>query len=582
MGASLFVIQGSDQGRRFDLPAAPAVLGRETRNPVRLHDDEVSRRHAEIRPLPAGEGYEILDLDSANGTFLNGKPVARAALRHGDQIRLGKTVLLFNDPAARNDRELRSRVDVLPPGQPLERTAFLRSLPAADEPSRILAESDPDRPSNLTNVLDAILAINQTLDIEPLLARVLQIAFDATLAHRGAVLLKNPDDNRVEVRSARWRGKLDPDERLAISRTVVDHVLERRQGLWTADAPDDTRLDASRSIRRYGIVEIIAVPLRGRNDVLGVLYVDHRSSPAAPARNARGEVVPMQTRFTAEHLKLMVAVGHYAGLAVENSLLNEAKLQAERLAAVGQTIAVLSHHVKNILQGVRGGSFLVESALKSSPPDEAALRKGWAVVEKNQNKIYNLVMDMLSFSKEREPALEPNRLNETVADIVELMRPRAEELGVRIAWNPAPGLPETLYDADGVHRAVLNLVSNAIDALHGADVPQPAVEVSTDFDEQRVRVRVADNGVGIPESELEAIFQLFQSTKGSRGTGLGLPVSDKIAREHGGSIKVESAPGKGARFTLEIPLRKIEDSEIRHREPDEPSPAPEPGIETRS
>ncbi len=129
---------------------------------------------------------------------------------------------------------------------------------------------------------------------------------------------------------------------------------------------------------------------------------------------------------------LMVAIGHQAGLAIENTLFYNDKIQAERLAAVGQTIATLSHHIKNILQGIRCGSYLIDLGLNEK--DESIVRRGWTIVEKNQTRIYNLVMDMLSFSKDREPALEPADLNETVGEVVELMQSRADELGV------APGV----------------------------------------------------------------------------------------------------------------------------------------------
>src|SRR5207342_701614 len=108
-------------------------------------------------------------------------------------------------------------------------------------------------------------------------------------------------------------------------------------------------------------------------------------------------------RFSQDHLMLMVAIGHQAGLAIENTLFYQAKLQAERLAAMGQTIATLSHHIKNILQGIRGGSYLIEEGLKEE--DNDVVRRGWRIVEKNQERISNLVMDMLTFSKDREPEL---------------------------------------------------------------------------------------------------------------------------------------------------------------------------------
>ena len=163
----------------------------------------------------------------------------------------------------------------------------------------------------------------------------------------------------------------------------------------------------------------------------------------------------------------MVAIGHQAGLAIENTIFYNDKIQAERLAAVGQTIATLSHHIKNILQGIRGGSYLIDLGLKEK--DESIVRRGWTIVEKNQTKIYNLVMDMLSFSKDREPALEPADLNETVGDVVELMQSRAAELGVQAELAAQPRHAPVMIDPEGIHRAVLNIVTNAIDACEGAE-----------------------------------------------------------------------------------------------------------------
>jgi len=114
-------------------------------------------------------------------------------------------------------------------------------------------------------------------------------------------------------------------------------------------------------------------------------------------------------RFTEDHLKLAGAVAHQAALAVEETRYHQALLQAERLAAIGQTIASLSHHIKNILQGLRSGSEILKMGLKDK--DDRLIQQGWRVAEKNQGKIYDLVMDMLSYSKEREPAVEMTDLN---------------------------------------------------------------------------------------------------------------------------------------------------------------------------
>ena len=395
--------------------------------------------------------------------------------------------------------------------------------------------------------------------------QILQLVFESIGADRGAILLKDqnpPPDSQVGAgesfpppgelipKAVRWRGVAQEDERLTISKSIVDHVLGRGEGVITQNAPEDLRFESAYSIVNYGIREAMCVPIQGRHTTLGVLYAD-----VIAANDDQGSFGSFhdrrKVRFTKDHLMLMVAIGHQAGLAIENTLLYEAKVQAERLAAVGQTIATLSHHIKNILQGMRGGSYLVDLGLTDK--DDAIVRKGWGIVDKNQARIYNLVMDMLSFSKERQPALEDGSLNETMADVVELMQSRAADLGVGLAWEPASDLPSTLFDAEGIHRAALNIVTNAIDACEG--VPEGRVVVATAWDEaaRTARIVVTDNGSGIEPGEQGRIFQVFASSKGSKGTGLGLPVSQKIIREHGGQIVIASEVGRGSTFTIVLP-----------------------------
>src|SRR5213079_2894557 len=128
--------------------------------------------------------------------------------------------------------------------------------------------------------------------------------------------------------------------------------------------------------------------------------------------------------------KLAIAIAHQAALAVEETRYHHAMVQAERLAAIGQTIAALSHHIKNILQGLRSGSDIIKMGLKDK--NENLIQQGWRIAEKNQGKIYDLVMDMLSYSKERVPAVEMCSVNTIVRDVHELMEPRAKEIGAKL------------------------------------------------------------------------------------------------------------------------------------------------------
>jgi len=122
-----------------------------------------------------------------------------------------------------------------------------------------------------------------------------------------------------------------------------------------------------------------------------------------------------------------------------------------------------------------------------------------------------------------------------------------------LVFEPTMTMPILMFDPEAMHRAILNVVTNGVDACHEREGGR--VEVTTQYavDERMARVRVADNGSGIDKDDLEKIFSVFVSHKGGRGTGLGLPVSQKILQEHGGRIRVESQPGQGSRFTIEFP-----------------------------
>jgi signal transduction histidine kinase len=474
-------------------------------------------------------------------------------------MQLGQTVLLYNAGTSPR-RDLTNRVDMLTRSSPEDRSAILKSMPS-DEGSRVLKSPDAaggwlrERLVNLSVMYRATQAISNILDIDALSAQILDLVFESIGADRGAILLKD-QAGPLLPKAVRWRAVAEPDERMTISQTIVDYVLQKGEGVITTDAPTDKRFSPAESIVDYQIRQAICVPIQGRHTTLGVLYADIQADVARAI--APGDQPNERGRFSEQQLTLMVAIGHQAGLAIENTVFYNDKIQAERLAAVGQTIATLSHHIKNILQGIRGGSSLIDLGLKDK--DELIVRRGWTIVEKNQTKIYNLVMDMLSFSKDREPDLELADLNETVGDVFELMQSRAQELGVALDWMPSTTLPRVMFDTEAIHRAVLNIVTNAIDACEGCENARVSIKTEWDAETPLARISTSDNGVGIEEAEIPSIFQLFASTKGSRGTGLGLPVTQKIIREHGGKISVTSQPGQGSTFVIELPSTRRGDA----------------------
>lgn len=548
--ASLFVIRGNDQGVRFELDGPVLGVGRDSSNAIQLHDNEVSRQHAELRLID--DAYTICDLNSSNGTFVNGRRIRQHRLHSGDQVQVGSTLMLFTGPS-QEEENLSDKVDISSPLLPGDESHIVHSMPQ-QEGSRLF-DLHADVPegswlakarSNLQVMYRTALAVSHTLDIDQLLQRILDLIFEWVEADRGCIMLIDPETKKLAPKVRRTRKGVRADEKISISKTILDYVLERNEGVLTTNAREDTRWNPAASILQLGIREAICVPMQGRYDVVGVIYIDTSTTPQEVLRKGGG------SKFTEDHLKLMIAIAHQAALAVEDTRYYSAMVQAERLAAIGQTIATLSHHIKNILQGIRGGSYLIEMGLAEH--DESLVRKGWAIVERNQSKISNLVMDMLTFSKEREPDLVPADMNRVVGDVVELMQARAAECQVTLQYTQAPEMPLLVFDPEGIHRAVLNVVTNAIDAAAEAG-PAGMVRVATEYapSECKVRVIVEDNGPGIPPEHMDTLFSPFVSTKKSRGTGLGLPVSQKILHEHGGKISVQSAVGEGARFVLELP-----------------------------
>jgi PAS domain S-box-containing protein len=234
-------------------------------------------------------------------------------------------------------------------------------------------------------------------------------------------------------------------------------------------------------------------------------------------------------------------------------------LKSERLAAVGQTVAGLAHGIKNILHGLKGGSYLVDIGIKKDNSEK--LIKGWDMIKRNIGRTSNLVMDLLSYSKERQPEFEACLPNEIADDVCTLLQDKARENNVKLVRDFDGSIGEVLMDPNSVHEVLLNLMSNAVDGcLFDEDTSKNfRVDLKTALEKDNViKFEISDNGLGMDEEVVRKLFTSFFSTKGHRGTGLGLMVTRKLIEEHNGSIEVNSQPGKGTTITVRMPYQKIE------------------------
>jgi signal transduction histidine kinase len=227
--------------------------------------------------------------------------------------------------------------------------------------------------------------------------------------------------------------------------------------------------------------------------------------------------------------------------------------QYQRVSQAAQTALNLSHGVKNLLQAVKGGIEVVDYAFEIGDIEHA--QQGWAILKRNLYRINKLILDMLAFSKERELEFTSCNLNGLVTSAVESLKAEADSRGVSFVVQTDDKISDVRLDADGIYDAVLNLALNAIDAV---SEKAGVVNVATELDSAGglLILRVSDNGPGIEDTE--AIFEPFHSAKSKVGTGLGLPITQKIVIRHGGSIKVDSTPGRGATFTVTLPIRHLD------------------------
>ncbi|MCP4689063.1 MAG: HAMP domain-containing histidine kinase, partial [Desulfobacterales bacterium] len=233
----------------------------------------------------------------------------------------------------------------------------------------------------------------------------------------------------------------------------------------------------------------------------------------------------------------------------------EKLLEAEKLAAVGETVAGLSHAIKNIASGLKGGSFVLEQGLALD--NRQYLDEGWGMVRPNVEKITQLSMDLLNYAKYSEIRSERGDPNQPAREVFDLMRQKAKDQGVDLQLDLDPGLRSFRFDPGGVHQCLLNLVANALDALEetgeGGDVRGRIVLRSARGRDAGVEYRVEDNGRGMDPDTRKNLFKAFFTTKGDKGAGIGLMMTKKIVELHGGALEVKSEKGVGSEFVIRIP-----------------------------
>ncbi len=242
-----------------------------------------------------------------------------------------------------------------------------------------------------------------------------------------------------------------------------------------------------------------------------------------------------------------------AVMEISTNITEVKKLQSE-LMILGETIAGMSHTIKNILSGLQGGVYVVDSGLERGKEDR--IRQGWDMVKRNVEKVSELVNEILYASKGREPEYTECDPAQILNDVCELYEERLRAEEITLVRDFENDMNPGIMDGPQIHNAVSNLISNALHACRESLNRPHVIKVSGRAEQDELRITVSDNGIGMTDEVREKLFKKFYSTKGSKGTGLGLVITRKIVQEHGGSISVESEPDKGTSFCITIPFKK--------------------------
>jgi signal transduction histidine kinase len=536
------VLHGPDRGRTFQTGDEPVVLGRES-DQIPLSDRTVSRHHAEI--APANGGWVLRDLRSANGTYVNSIRIRQPVrLKHGDQIKIGATVLVYTGDQSVSDAdqvEIRDLID-LDITSPTMDSAILSTV--SSEESVVIAGPEVTQAARAWRVMSELTAaIGAMIDPRQLLERSMDLVLEELPVDRGFILLYDKEGEELQPQVVRYRhARPERKEKIATSQKIIQHVLDHREAVLCTNAMTDTRFareGVQDSIHSFGLHSVICAPIMVRDLLLGVIHIDCSAASHS---------------YTQEQLRLMSAIGQMIGLAIHNARLVQQQMKTARLAAVGETVAYLSHGIKNVLQAIQSGADVVNLGIEKKNLD--TLDKGWSIVQRNIEQIMQMTMNMLSFSKSREPNLRPNHLNRLVEEAVAGLQKKAAEKGVKLTIELDETIPPMPLDAEGINQVVLNLVINAIEAVRANE---GQVRVSTQFhpEEGIADMLVMDDGPGIEPERIEELFEPFKSTKGHGGTGLGLPVVRKIVREHHGRTVVDSTPGVGTVFRIRLPAQEL-------------------------
>jgi arsenate reductase len=378
--------------------------------------------------------------------------------------------------------------------------------------------------------------VGSTDDLDSVLLRMVQITADLMQMPIASIYLIEADGVLRKRSNVGLSEQLQQQATFTPGEGIPGWVAIHGETVALADVTKDPRY-GSHPVALKEPHAYICVPLRVRGQVIGVMSARRMAVKA----------------YTNNQCRAFETAGRMVAIVIEKHRILEEHARAQHLAGVAVSLSEIAHYVKNVIFAARIAASSLDRALDQGESPER-IRTSWSTIKRANQKIHKLVDDMLNYARDKEPVPETLDLNALVSSVAEDLRYHAEKHGVHVALELDDPLPTARLDASMVYDVVMNLLCNAIDAI-----PEKArghvVLRSTHLPEQNaLRIEVEDNGTGIPEAVQKKVFTLFFSTKGQRGTGIGLAASRKAVEKQGGSLTFTTVEGKGTRFVVDLPL----------------------------
>ncbi len=582
MPNSLLVLQGEIPGRHYRLTQTDVLIGRVVSNCICLSDLKVSRRHCRISFI---DGQFFLDdLKSTNGTFLNDVKVSHVKLNQGDRIRIGNTEMIFGlSPVTHSFRleEQPTIEDRVLAGIPKQAFNSNRTTPELSEQaadfsalktkssvvsdttsfeqefdeseSRIDNESsfydetgNPNQTSrrflevdsDLRFLYRASLVTGRNSDCGQMLSEILQLIFGWIAVDRGCVLLKNDIDGAFETKAFLSRS-VDRKMDFQVSHTIAEYVRLNEVGILSARVSKGEVFRTSTHSDHYNSGDVLCVPILGRKEILGLIYLDTLGGNSS------------NSCFNEGHLRLLVAIAHQSAVAIENSQYYAELLSKECHDAVGESMEIIAHQIKNKFQGVNGGAHLIETGLRSS--DLKLIDKGWSIVIRNHEQISRFVNNILLLARPYQVNRELADLNKVIQEAIAMLQPQMSAQGLNCVFLPNPDFHSFRFDAVAISSAITNIFSLCL--LAGRTDGAGKITVRLNFLDEHARLIISDNGERIEDFEWNNSLMNSELDENQKIFGIGLAVVRKIIVGHNGSIEVSHPNEQGNQFEVQVPYQ---------------------------